>query len=209
MATASAAIGTYFIEMNDFEREVYLETALHNPQIKIGVVNEQGQTTGLTPIFKPESIKARVDALSLLSAYGGRLAALAGSDSPTRFNAGSVVLGENLATLAQTFNTLQDRGDSSAGQYTGPISTIIGIFGEMVLEAQRDRAISRAVNEGAPAVEAILGQLEKDLAQVISPLQETGTLQSLQGAVEYYNENRITMSFNERQLMLARIDTFA
>jgi hypothetical protein len=80
-----------------------------------------------------------------------------------------------------------------------------GAGGNLALTINADHSVGAGQNDGAPAVETISGQREVDLAQVISPLQETGTLQSLQGAVEYYNNNRAQMSFDERQAVVARI----
>lgn len=214
MTTANAIIGNYFTEMNDFEREVYLQQALYDPTIAIGTVSPEGRRTGLIPVFSGESIKARMDALSLLTAYSERLAALAGADAPTRFNAGSQVLGTNLKNLAQTFDDLGtsgdgQSGDSTASRYVGPISTIVGIFGEMYLDARRDAALTRAVTDGAPQVDAVLNQIEADLVSVIDPLRVSGLLQQLADSQTYYNANRSTMTFEQRQAMLARIDAIA
>jgi hypothetical protein len=213
MSTANAIIRTYFTEMNDFEREVYLRRALYDPGLEIGATTG-GQSTGLLPVFSAASIKARTDALALLTAYGERLAALAGADAPTRFNAGSTVLGANLAGLAGTFEALGsppagEAADSTAAAYAGPISTIIGIFGEMILDSRRDRALIRAVNEGAPAVDTILNQIDADLRLVISPQRTTGLLQQLAGSVRYYNTNRASLTFPQRQALLSEVDSAA
>lgn len=214
MTTANAIIGTYFTEMNDFEREVYLQQALYDPTMELGTVSPSGGRTGLLPFFSAESIKARLDALSLLTAYGERLAALAGADAPSRFNAGSQVLGTNLENLAATFDDLGSStdgqpADATASQYVGPISSIVGIFGEMYLDARRDEALARAVTEGAPQVDAVLNQIEEDLVSVIDPLRVTGILQQLADSQAYYNSNRSTMTFEQREAMLKRIDTIA
>lgn len=204
MSTANAAVGSYFLALNDFERSIYLEEALKDPTIQVGV-STNGKPTGLIGTFSPESIKARMDALSLLTVYGERLAALAGADAPARFNAGSAVLGQNLSSLANTFNGLAGKGDSSAAAYTGPIATILGVFGEMVLDAKREAALVRAINEGAPAVDKILNQIELDLITVVTPLQATGALANFQGTVAYYNTNRTTLPYSEREVLLKKI----
>lgn len=215
MSLANSAIGTYFAELNDYERDVYLETVLQDPALRVANVRADGTRTGLTPYFESSSIKARLDALSLLSTYGARLAALAGSDAPTRFNAGSSVLGENLKGLETTFRNLGATADGAppkdptAAQYVGPVSTIVGVFGDMILTEKRDQAVAAAITTGAPAVNTILNLLESDLASVVGPLQVTGTAQSLQGAVSYYNTNKDRMTYAEREASLKRIDTLA
>ena len=209
MATANAAINSYFVGMNDFERRLYLQRALRDPTMRVEVVDASGRRTGLLPYFSAESIKARTDAVALLTVYGERLAALAGADAPARFNSGSTVLGANLGGLANTFSGLSGGGDATAARYTGPIGQIVGIFGEMILERQRGRALKRAVNEGAPAVELILGQLELDLDGVVKPLRDVGIAQELSSAALDYNRRRPTMSTADRRQALAEIDALA
>lgn len=210
MSAANATIRTYFLEMNAFEREVYLQRVLYS-DLEVAATDAQNKPTGLLPIFSSASIKARLDAVSLLTVYGERLAALAGTDAPERFQAGSKVLGDNLASLSNTFKNLSgaQASDPTASKYVGPISTIIGVFGAMILEAQRDAALTRAINEGAPAVDAVLAQLDADLKMVVDPLIETGILQQLSNSTTYYNANRGKMSFEQRAAMLEEIDRLA
>jgi hypothetical protein len=205
MSQANGIIGGYFTGMNAYERDLYLQQALQNPQMEVVAVDAAGRRTGLMPTFSPAAVSARLNAVRLLSVYGERLAALAGADAPARFQAGSKVLGENLTSLAATFNALAGSGDSSAGSYIGPITTIVGVFGEMILEGQRETALRRAVQDGAPAVNAVLNQLERDLRAVVQPLQTTGALQRASGSIAFYNANRRALSLEQRRTLLAQI----
>jgi hypothetical protein len=208
MSTANEAIATYFVQLNDFERHVYLQDALNDPTIEVGV-STAGKPTGLVGTFSPESIKARLDALSLLTVYGERLTALAGTDAPTRFSAGSKVLGENLGNLRGTFETLKTKGDPTADRYLGPIGTIVGVVGEMVLERKRDAALTKAITEGEQPVIDVLNQIEKDLVFVATPLNDTGLLQALEANMNYYNANRTRLTYAEREAVLAKMDSYA
>lgn len=211
MATANDAVRTYFTEMNTFERKVYLSHVLYHQGTLISEVDAAQKPTGFAPVFKAESIDARLNAISLLSAYGARLAALAGTDAPTRFEAGSNTLGTNLINLSGTFQKLSaaGQGDPTASKYIAPIATIVGVFGAMVLERKRDAALTKAVIEGAPAVDQVLDQLDRDLKIVIDPLVDTGSLQELADATNYYNQNQAKMSFEERAALLGEIDALA
>ena len=211
MATANATIRVYFTEMNGFERKVYLKRVLFHSGLEVLAVDDSQKPTGLTPIFSAASVKARLDAVSLLTAYGEKLAALAGADAPARFQAGSNVLGENLGKLDVTFQKLSNpaAADPTASKYIASIAAIIGVFGQMVLERQRDQAITQAVTTGAPAVEAVLAQLDADLQLVVDPLIDTGVLQELSDATNYYNLNRTKLSFDQRAALLDQIDLIA
>ncbi|MEJ6789531.1 hypothetical protein BrevBR_08245 [Brevundimonas sp. BR2-1] len=212
MALSNATLLGYYSELNAFERELYLQRVAENPNLEVLEIGADGQRTGLIAQFSPESIKARTDAIALLSKYGEKLAALAGADAPQRFNAGAQTLGTNLATLDTTFRALKDApgsSDPTAGDYAGPISVIIGVVGEAVLDHQRDAAIRRAVQEGSPAVNTVLDLLDHDLKTMIGPLQATGQDQALTGLMVAYNRDRHGMSFDQRRAALARIDVAA
>jgi hypothetical protein len=205
MTTANASMKTYFTSMNDFERQVYLQEVLYDQTRTVDIILG-GKKTALTPVFSDKSIQARLDALTLLTAYGQKLGELAGSDASTRFAAGSKTLSDNLSGLANTFAGLAGSDDKTAANYIGPIGAIVGVIGSQIINRKRDEALKRAITEGQPAVKTILDQLEKDLGQVIAPLQTTGYLEELAAARLYYNNNRTTLSFGDRLQLIRNID---
>ena len=190
--TSSAAIGSYFLNLNEFERQLYLDDLALNPGKKLETTDEHGLPTPLLgQYFQPTSIKARMDALMLLSVYGQRLADLAGSSAPQQFSDTAKSLDTNLTNLDETFSRLSvATPDKTAAAYVGPISALIGSIGKMFLEQQRDHAISEAVNNGAPAVRRILRLIEQDLVNTVKPLQETGLEQELAESIRYYNDHK-------------------
>lgn len=205
--TAGAAVGTYYAELNQFERDLYLEERLFNEKLEVLATDKSGMSTPLLgKTFSAESIKARTDAIILLGIYARRLAELAGSDAPARFSVGAKVLGENLDNLASTFSSL--RNDATAPSYagpTGPIATIIGVVGKMFLESKRDAALTVAIEQGAPEVTKVLQLLESDLVNVVGPLRQTGAKQILAERVTSYNKNRSKMNQDQRRQALEGI----
>ena len=189
---ASSSIGTYFTEMNQFERDLYLQDVyLHPPKLvrprwtkdpTSGEVKE-----GLFGPFSEDSIKARTDAITLLGRYGQRLAELAGTDAPERFNSAAQALGTNLFNLQNTFQKLAGAGDPTAPNFITPIGTIVGAIGKIILENQRDQKLRIAVAEGAPAVRIVINQLASDLNDVVVPQRLSGNSQSLQQLIVFYN----------------------
>src|SRR5262245_43805694 len=69
-----SVIGSYYKDLNVFERRLYLESVALDP--KQGVfATSGGKPTALAgKVFSADSIQARLDALRLVSAYGRRLA---------------------------------------------------------------------------------------------------------------------------------------
>jgi hypothetical protein len=199
---ASTSLGTYYRELNNFEREVYLDERLYDKELAV-FTKEKGKPTPVVGQFSEESIQARVDALTLLGIYGNRLAELAGSKAPECFAKGAKVLGENLSNLGSRFEKL--KVDTTAFKYATPISTIVGLVGQRFLEAKRKDAINEAVAQGAPAVNTVLDLLEDDLNNRIMLLEKTGTKQMLENRVSYYNENRKNLKPEERRQALNQI----
>lgn len=211
----AAAVGSYFTGLNQFERSIYLDERLYDPALEVLASDAEGEPTPLLfSVFDAESIKARMDALSLIGVYARRLNELATSDAPRQFAAGAKTLGENLFGLQKTFEKLgkSEAGkasiDQSAKEYSGPIGTIVGVIGEMYMETEKEKAIKLAVAQGAPQVRRVLSLLRQDLEETIDPLQATGLQQMLADRMRYYNERR-GEDLERRRKMLAEIESTA
>ncbi|BBO16597.1 conserved hypothetical protein [Candidatus Brocadia pituitae] len=219
--TSGTAIGVYYAELNKFEREIYLDECLYDPNMEVSTTDNNGNPTPLigSP-FSAESIKARTDAIEILGVYAQRLGELAGSEAPKQFAEGSKILGDNLFNLQVTFDKLGKSDeekkiiDKTAKNYSGPIGTIVGVIGRMYLEKQRDDAIKKAIEDGAPEVRKVLILLQNDLTSVIDPLKRIGLKEKLAHRAGYFNENRNTVlnikdNFAQRKQTLAEIDAAA
>jgi hypothetical protein len=189
---ASSSIGTYFTEMNQFERDLYLQDVYLHPNKTVRprwtTDPKNGEVKpGLFGPFSEDSIKARMDAITLLGLYGQRLAELAGTDAPERFNSAAQALGTNLFNLETTFRSLADAGDPSARNFITPISAIVGSIGRMILQSKRDEKLRIAITYAAPAVRTVIDQLESDLNDVVVPDRLIGNSKALQQLVVFYN----------------------
>lgn len=206
MATASGSLRGYYTSMNDFERDLYLNRALYDQTLNVAATTPDNRPTGLLPIFSESAMQARLEALTVLTEYGQALAALAGSDAPTRYAAASKTLGDNTQKLVATFDGLAKQKDPSALEYVGPLTALIGIFGQRHLEHERDTAIRKAVEAAKPQVDAILTQLSADMKNVVDPLIVTGWATDANNARIFYNANRTKLNLLERREILHAID---
>ena len=201
---SSVIVRDYYKKTNDFERDVYLNECMFNPEKEL-LVYEKGKPTPLLyDVLSPESIKARADALTLIGIYANRLGELAGNESPEIFSKNSFKLGDNLEDLSKAFADLSSI-DSTAVRYSGAVSKIVGIVGKMYLERSRDKAIAQAIKKGYPAVNKVLNLLQNDLNDVIIPLQKTGLRQRIAEMSVYYNQNRGKLTVSRRKTELSRI----
>lgn len=194
---AASSMGTYYRELNSFEREIYLDERVYDPNLEVAWKDKEGKPTALGGRFGDESIQARLDCLTVLGIYGERLKALATTTAPERFAQGAQLMGENLLNLGERLKTLDPKIDTTAFQYAAPIGTLVGVVGRMYLERKRDEMIRAAINDGAPAVNRILDLLEVDLNQRIMPLRTSGAKELLFNRVAYYNDNRMKWSSPE------------
>jgi hypothetical protein len=210
MSTSAAILNNYYASLNAAERKVYLTRVKYSTtNERVQEIDKTGQRTGLVYQYSPEWLKAKTDTINLLSAYGSKLAALAGSTAPQRFSSGATVLGSNLFTLDDQIRKISKTEAQKA--FANDVETIIGSVGEMYLDTQRDKAIMDAINNGYPAASKALDFLEKDLP-IINALEVTGADDSLSAPMEYYNTKLAAnpkASLAEKQAVLNEIQANA
>jgi hypothetical protein len=192
MSKSAAILNDYYGGLNAKERKVYLTQAAYTDNMEIGKREADGTPTGLTYFYPPEWIKAKTDTINLLSVYGARLAALAGSTAPEQYSSGVKVLGNNINTLDAQVRAIS----KSPGQlkFAADISTIFSVVAEMYADHKRDVAIRDAVTKGHDAVISALDFLQSDLPDIKS-LETSGKQQSLDLQISYYNKE-----FGEQKL---------
>lgn len=203
-------LSDFYASRNSYEIDLYLQTVAADSSLKVEETDAQGQPTPLgRPTFSPDSINARLNALNLIGIYANRLNDLANTKAPSDFQTAATALGDNLKSLDKTFEHLGGPKDPTAGKYIGPISTLIGIVGQMFLEHQRDIAIKKAVDEGAKSVDAILAQMRDDMDSIFSKEVITGAKQRMAVLVRAYNTEREKLSYEQRSARLAEIKAAA
>jgi len=205
---ASDAVGEYLRSIDDFERRLYLDIALYDPSRELATHVAGAPTPLLGRAFGPDAIQARVDAVSLLSAYAQRLADVASSDAPGKTTGAAAALGAELAGVPDRFKALPD--DAAAAAYAGPLSTVVAAVGKMYAE-QRERALRHAVDEAAPAVDAIVNQLEQDLVAASKRVRRSGERERLDAQIDFYNRHRRALEEDvaTRRAVLDDIDATA
>src|SRR5262249_29006415 len=99
-----SVISAFYTSRNSYETHLYLSDIAADPNLAVATIDAAGHPTPLgQPIFSPESIKARLDALSLVGVYASRLYALANTSAPADFATATTALGTSLTSLNTTF----------------------------------------------------------------------------------------------------------
>jgi hypothetical protein len=212
MSESRSSIETYYLEINQFERDLYiLQRQLDGKQAGVKydkpLVFDSANMYVNGP-FSTDSIQARLDALRLIEKYGARLAALAGTDAPTRFADNTSALGTNLVNLSNTFRKLSksEPAEFSAANFITPISRLVGIVGKLYLENKRDRALIESIREGSKYITIINYYLKKDFERIIDKQRESGLKQTINALVVNYNKTREAADREARREMLQEIN---
>lgn len=219
MSESRTSIESYYLEMNQFEKDLYLLERELDPNKKAGVdymsdrdPDERFEFSNdnlyINGPFTAESIQARLDALKLIGQYGTRLAELAGTDSPAVFSDKTAALGTNIVNLAETFGKLSksEPAGLSAAKYIQPLSKLVGIVGQLYLENKRDKALIAAIREATPQISVINYYLKKDLEEVVNPLRGTGLRKTIALLTKNYNDNRAASDRKTRKQMLSELN---
>lgn len=204
-----SVISAYYTSRNSYEIQLYLSGVAADPTQAVGLTDSAGNPTPLgKPVFSPASIKARLDALSLVGVYASRLYALANTSAPADFTTASTTLGTNLASLNTTFQNLGAK-DATASSYVGPITSVIGTIGKMYLSGQRDKLVKAAVEQGGPQVNTILSLVKDDMDKIFSVEAITGANEELATLVAAYNKDRASLTYDQRVARLGEISAAA
>ena len=209
--TAATAISSYYTELNQLERDLYFQDQLLNPHWQVLHTDSTGKPTPLlSDPFDPNSIQARIALIRQIAAYGGKLSVLAGDAAPDRLQTNATELTTSLMKLGGRFNELgnsSDSADKEAKDYVGPISAIVGIIGQVIIEEEREKALKPAIRQGEKPITEILDFLERDLKKYVESTRRTGHKQKLAQLVSAYNNNvaRDTLPLEQRKKMLDQI----
>jgi hypothetical protein len=213
VTTSSAAIGTAFNNLNEIQRQLYLDEVALDPEKEVATRDSSGAATPLLGrTFQAPSIKARMDSLTLLGSYAEKLTSLVGNTPAEQLSEIAKRTGNSFATLDKTFADLSSNAyDPTAVKYINPVSELIGALIKMYYEHRRDEAIREAVNTGAPAVTKLLDGIETDLVEFIKPRQTAALSTRLDKLIDYYNRHRARpgMDLPQRQKLLEEINQCA
>ena len=209
--TAATAISSYYTELNHLERDLYFQDQLLNPHWQVLFKDSIGKPTPLlSDPFDPNSIQARIALIRQIAAYAEKLSVLAGHEGPGRLQTNAAELTTSFVKLGGRFNELgnsSDSADQDAKDYAGPISAIVGIIGQVIIEEEREKALKPAIRKGEKPITEILSFLERDLKKYVESTRRTGHKQKLAQLVSAYNNNaaRDTLPLEQRKKMLDQI----
>ncbi len=205
-----SVISTFYSSRNSYEAQLYLADIANDPSLSVATKDAAGHPTPLMQsTFSPASIKARLDALSVVSVYATRLYDLSNTTAPADFATASTALGTNLSSLNTTFTSLSGGGDPTANSYIGPITSVIGTIGKMYLNGKRDALVKTAIQEGGPQVNVILSLIKTDMDNIFSKEVITGANDQLASDIVAYNKDRVNLTYDQRVARLATIATAA
>lgn len=197
---------TYLADLNALHHRLQVAKALAERQ---GISQKE-----LAAPFDPEALRARVEAVSVLGAYGRALAGLARA-GPAEEAAVSVrTLVTRLDGLATTVKTLDQKtvhqppGAKSIGDYHGPLGALFALFAKLHFQRLQEREVRTAITQSKPEVNGLVDLLKDDLGAIYK--YRLATLSSiLRDHLRGYNAERASMSAAERRSALQDIERLA
>lgn len=188
MSTASAVFKDYYSQQNELARKFYFTQLKYHKENYIQVRDEAGRPTALYFRYSPEGIKARQDALGLITAFGNRLAIMAGADSPQRISDSSGRILENYRGLSAEFGSLTGDEAKYKVEYAEGTEALTSALTKMYAEKVQNDALMAAVKDGHAAVEKILLTLQADLKNMSATNQARVHTQLTDLAYIYNND---------------------
>lgn len=188
MSTSGTIFSKYYAGQNDILRKIYFTNLKYNKDTKIGEIDEQGFKTPLYFYYSPEAMRARLDTLKLVSAYGNKLAVLAGADSPQRISDNTASIISDSATVVTQLEALQGAGSSVNAQYLASAKTLTSALVKMYYENKQSDAVKQEIVSGHDAVNKIFELIRDDLNGFSNDLSSRYKNQ-LGHLVLYYNKD--------------------
>ena len=188
MSASSAVISDYYTQQNELSRKFYFTQLKYHKDRRVELVDEGGAPTAAYLRYSPEGIKARRDALDLISAYGNQLAILAGADYPERISASSVGIMNGYRDLSESFGKLKGQEAKYKVQYAEGSQDLVAAVTKMYAEHERDKALNTAIVEGYPAANKILVTLQSDL-QTFSKMNQFRQSTQFSDLAKIYNDD--------------------
>ena len=205
-------ISSYYLELNDYERQLYIEERMLDPTLEATSRTSENQPTPLSrDRFDPAAIQVRIRLLRQLQDYTEGLSTLAGGSQEQSFKQQLSALDGNLTGLKDRIDQVSggDGKDKDAKKYLDPITSIIGIIGQAIVEKKRADAIHNIIIQGETPVNSALDLLQADMQKYLDSTRLTGEAQRLFDWMTYYNDHRAKMSPQERKETLEHIRQLA
>lgn len=190
----------YLVDLNNYERRLELDRLRADPNRILNI-----PANFLASKFDPDAIYWRVQAFEVLRSFTSLLAALADSDAPDRWKASAKKLQSNTEGLLKTIEGAEvDIGKTAA--FVGPLTSIITMIGQDYINSRREKALSTAIANAAPAIHTISDLLKRDMETVIVQRARTLNEPLIDIAGEYETVQAKPMSDARERKRLAILD---
>ena len=193
--SAGDLISAYYTSLNDYERELQIQTyAASGDRVSLVTTEADGNAkiakfaTWWTGPFDPKAITMRTRMLSLLGVYADGLLALSSNDDDQKLRDQFAQVKNGIETLNTSWTALGKSGlDNKAQTYIGPLTTLFGEVTILAAARTRDAMLSEALKTSKDPIRKLLAALKTDFDEVVLKGHELGELQKLSDAQLDYN----------------------
>ena len=204
---ANDAIRPYLLGVNSLIAEANLYD-------KIGL-NQPWGTEDLHAGIPEHEIQVRLQALSTISSYANALAAVANAKDVEQLGQATKGLGNDVNGLSTTVQGLAAKRNlaPAAGptakqaaklDLSGPVSSLVNLFGTLVIEKKQKKAVEDAILKGDQPVNQLIDLLKADLHS-LTLVDDTSYAAIQTGMVKLYDSAR---GKTDPKGLIALIDEF-
>jgi hypothetical protein len=177
----------YYSLQNETQRKFYLFNFKYNKTLRMEAGDAGGYRTGLYFYYSPQTMKARLESLRLISAYGERLTVLAGDELPKQLSdKGAAIISDAGLIVAKLRNVSPEEAVQNAN-FLKNTETLGSALIKMYAEHRQSETLRVAIGTGHDAVKSMLLIIQDDLVMFSQQISAKYSNQ-LAHMVKLYNE---------------------
>ncbi len=141
----------------------YLDADTHLRLAELDKTTKVDPLTLTAPNFSAAALEARLEAVETLLLYSQALASASDLDLGGKFAEDAMAAGAAFDGLGKTINGFSADPTADVSKFAGPISQIVGLIGQSIIEAKQAAAIRTAILDAEPAVNGLISAMEEDV----------------------------------------------
>jgi hypothetical protein len=188
----------YYGQINDFEREIYTDSAFINPGQRVGQTDNK-RPTGLVASFSDDDLKLRMGAVTIISNYSKGLIQLSDPTKAKTAEADLQSIGARFQAIATSFGAA-----AAANPWIAAASAIGGLALKHFVRLKQETALKELIKTGAPQISRLLFLLKSDTQNIQNTRFRAKSDTDLNMLIDYYDNHFCDQAHSSDQEIAAR-----
>lgn len=184
---AMPALKDFYLQANDFQRDIYFDDLVLDPQKEIGLTQDKKETPLLRK-YSAREINARILALGLVSNYSKALLQLSDPSKAKTAESDLRSIGNRIGEISRKLGGIAKTAPL-LGVYATTAGELAGLAGKYWVRMKQESALRETIREGAPRIAKLLSLLEEDASVFTEGVYTNSAQRKLNKYMTYYNEH--------------------